>query len=77
MAEEVQNVSEGPGLGGHRDGTPALPGLGLHLCPKEGELVIHSRTTWGLQHALVDLTVMVLTRGPRHAVIYNLSETRV
>lgn len=38
MAEEVQNVREGPGLGGHRDGTPALPGLGFHLCPQEGEL---------------------------------------
>lgn len=49
----------------------------LSLVPSGGGIVIHSRTTWGLQHALVDLTVMVLTRGPRHAVIYNLSETRV
>lgn len=56
----------------------SLPCLALaSLGPREGELVINARTTWGLQHALVDLMVTVLTSGPRHAVIYNLSETRV
>lgn len=77
MAEEKQNVSRGPYLGRHRDGIPALPGLGFHLCPRERELVTNARTSWGLQHAPVDLTVTVLSRGPRHAVIYNLSETRI
>lgn len=80
MAEEEQSESRQSGLGRHREGTPALLGLGLglgfHLCPREGALVFSARTTWGLQHALADLTVTVSMSRPRHAVIYNPSETR-
>lgn len=68
---------QGPRLGRHGDGISALSGLGFYLCPREGELTTHARTSWGLQHAAADLTVTVLSRGPRHAVIYNLSEARV
>ena len=77
MAEEEQNESRRSGLGRHREGTPAVSGLGLgfRLCPRAGALVFHARTIWGLQHALVDLTVTVFMRGPRHALIYNPSET--
>lgn len=57
----------------HRDGTPALPGAGFHLCPREWALMINSRSTWGLQLSqLIDVTVGALTRDPRHVVIYDL-----
>lgn len=53
----------------HREGTPAPPGPGFHLCPREGAWAIHSRSTWGLQRALVDVTVGALTGDPRCVVI--------
>lgn len=46
------------------EGAPCPARPWLSLVPQEGELVIHARPTWGLQHALVDLTVTVFTRGP-------------
>lgn len=41
------------------EGAPCLAWPWLSLVPREGELVINARLTWGLQHALVDLTVTV------------------
>lgn len=69
--------AEGQKLGRLGDGASILLGLGSLMCRREERLVMDARTTQGLQHACLDLTITVMIRGPRHVVIYNISETRV
>lgn len=74
--EEQRTESRGAGRADTEMALLSRLVLASHV-PGERELVINARTTEGLQHTLVNLTVTILTRGPRHAVIYNLFETRV